>query len=151
MVEGIGCFNQISFHSRGREKLYLVRLQNPWGTKEWTGPFSDTCVLINYELLHDTSRTFLSPYFLQLSISFLHPQLLNLQVLIIYSRFRLHAISLSSFSGGLSMGRELSGRDFLYTCLSLTRLLSRSPEWANISESQREKLGLTFSDDGEFW
>ena len=56
-----------------------------------------------------------------------------------------------SFSGGLSMGRELSGRDFLYTCLSLTRLLSRSPEWANISESQREKLGLTFSDDGEFW
>ena len=27
---------------RGREKLYLVRLQNPWGAKEWTGPFSDT-------------------------------------------------------------------------------------------------------------
>ncbi len=26
---------------RGREKLYLVRLQNPWGEKEWTGPFGD--------------------------------------------------------------------------------------------------------------
>ena len=65
----------------------------------------------------------------------------------------MHALSLFLlyFSGGLSLGRELSGRDFLYTCLSLTRLLSRSPEWANISEGQREKLGLTFSDDGEFW
>ena len=35
-----------NFHFRGKEKLYLVRLQNPWGTKEWTGPFSDTCVLV---------------------------------------------------------------------------------------------------------
>lgn len=26
----------------GREKLALVRLQNPWGQKEWSGPFSDT-------------------------------------------------------------------------------------------------------------
>jgi calpain-5 len=24
-----------------RERMYLVRLQNPWGEKEWTGPFSD--------------------------------------------------------------------------------------------------------------
>merc|ERR1719414_210769 len=53
---------------KGREKLALIRLQNPWGQKEWSGPFSDT-----------------------------------------------------------------------------------SPEWANISEKQREKLGLTFNDDGEFW
>eukprot|EP00095_Tigriopus_kingsejongensis_P006591 maker-scaffold516_size150393-snap-gene-0.24 protein:Tk06591 transcript:maker-scaffold516_size150393-snap-gene-0.24-mRNA-1 annotation:"calpain t" len=26
---------------KGREKLYLVRLQNPWGKKEWSGPFGD--------------------------------------------------------------------------------------------------------------
>lgn len=26
---------------KGREKLYLVRLQNPWGEKEWNGPFGD--------------------------------------------------------------------------------------------------------------
>lgn len=26
-----------------------------------------------------------------------------------------------------------------------------SPEWDNISESEREKLGLTFDEDGEFW
>ncbi|XP_059080886.1 calpain-5-like isoform X2 [Tigriopus californicus] len=53
---------------KGREKLYLIRLQNPWGQKEWTGPFGD-----------------------------------------------------------------------------------KSPEWSNISEKEREKLGLTFDDDGEFW
>ena len=26
---------------RGREKIYMVRLRNPWGEKEWSGPFSD--------------------------------------------------------------------------------------------------------------
>ena len=27
----------------------------------------------------------------------------------------------------------------------------RSPEWNSISERDREKLGLVFNDDGEFW
>ena len=47
--------------------------------------------------------------------------------------------------------RDSITQAYLYSCSSLTRLLSRSPEWANISEKQREKLGLTFNDDGEFW
>lgn len=52
----------------GREKLSLVRLQNPWGAKEWTGSFGD-----------------------------------------------------------------------------------KSTEWNNVTEKEREKLGLTLGDDGEFW
>uniref|UniRef100_A0A0K2V2R8 Calpain catalytic domain-containing protein n=1 Tax=Lepeophtheirus salmonis TaxID=72036 RepID=A0A0K2V2R8_LEPSM len=51
-----------------KEKLFLVRLQNPWGEKEWNGAFSD-----------------------------------------------------------------------------------KSSEWANISNKEREKMGLTVGDDGEFW
>lgn len=26
---------------RGREKINMVRLRNPWGEKEWSGSFSD--------------------------------------------------------------------------------------------------------------
>lgn len=51
-----------------KKHLYLVRLQNPWGRKEWTGAFSD-----------------------------------------------------------------------------------KSPEWAGVSQKEKEKLGLTLKDDGEFW
>jgi hypothetical protein len=39
----------------------------------------------------------------------------------------------------------------LYNTSSLSRMLSRSPEWANVSEKDKEKLGLTLKDDGEFW
>ena len=85
-----------------------------------------------------------------------------------YCTFRLPIQSASSLVsngiGGGTYGKGKSGtssnnkcpRDsitqaYLYSCSSLTRLLSRSPEWANISEKEREKLGLTFNDDGEFW
>ncbi|KAL7632549.1 UNVERIFIED_CONTAM: hypothetical protein RMT77_017116 [Armadillidium vulgare] len=53
---------------KGREKIRMIRLKNPWGEKEWTGAFSD-----------------------------------------------------------------------------------RSSEWSKVTPAEREKLGLTFEDDGEFW
>jgi len=40
---------------------------------------------------------------------------------------------------------------FAYSTEHLLRLNSRSPEWAKISKSEKDKLGLTFEDDGEFW
>ncbi|GFU56267.1 calpain-5 [Nephila pilipes] len=51
-----------------KEKIYMIRMRNPWGQKEWTGPFSDG-----------------------------------------------------------------------------------SEEWEKISASERERIGLTFEEDGEFW
>ncbi|CAL4063652.1 unnamed protein product, partial [Meganyctiphanes norvegica] len=53
---------------RGKQKVRMVRLKNPWGEKEWTGAFSDG-----------------------------------------------------------------------------------SPEWSKVSAAERENLGLTFEEDGEFW
>lgn len=51
-----------------KEKIYMVRMRNPWGAKEWNGPFSDG-----------------------------------------------------------------------------------SEEWGKISDAERERIGLTFDEDGEFW
>ncbi|XP_042219812.1 calpain-5-like isoform X2 [Homarus americanus] len=53
------------------------------------------------------------------------------------------------WNGAFSDGKERSG--FVYTTSQLTKMYSRSPEWSKVSASEREKLGLTFEDDGEFW
>ncbi|XP_064113941.1 calpain-5-like isoform X4 [Macrobrachium nipponense] len=53
------------------------------------------------------------------------------------------------WNGAFSDGRKGSG--FVYTTSQLTKMYSRSPEWSKVSASEREKLGLTFEDDGEFW
>jgi hypothetical protein len=79
-----------------------------------------------------------------------------------YCTFRLPIQSASSLvSNGVGGGKDGKGKSgacsnnkfsrdsitqaYLYSCSSLTRLLSRSPEWANISDKEREKLGLTFN------
>jgi hypothetical protein len=41
---------------------------------------------------------------------------------------------------------RISMKELTIFCLSL-----RSPEWRYIPESEKEDLGLTFDDDGEFW
>jgi len=40
---------------------------------------------------------------------------------------------------------------YSYSTKQLLHLDSRSPEWNIISKSEKEKLGLTVEDDGEFW
>ena len=39
---------------------------------------------------------------------------------------------------------------YLLFCLTSLSHLSRSPEWEKIGQDQKEKIGLTFDDDGEF-
>ena len=34
---------------------------------------------------------------------------------------------------------------------SLSRMLTRSPEWSKLSSKEKAKLGLSLQDDGEFW
>lgn len=35
--------------------------------------------------------------------------------------------------------------------VKVCQLSFRSPEWQKISKDEREKIGLTFEEDGEFW
>ncbi|XP_050718946.1 calpain-5-like isoform X2 [Eriocheir sinensis] len=53
------------------------------------------------------------------------------------------------WNGAFSDGTERS--EFVYSTSQLTKMYSRSPEWSKVSASERQKLGLTFEDDGEFW
>ena len=52
---------------------------------------------------------------------------------------------------GSSRGTSSSQVIFVYSPEQLLRMNSRSPEWTKISNHEKEKLGLTFEDDGEFW
>jgi len=33
----------------------------------------------------------------------------------------------------------------------LDAVMCRSPEWSMVMKSDRDKIGLTFAEDGEFW
>ena len=57
-----------------------------------------------------------------------------------------------SFSvGPSSQGCTEGAACYAFPTSELIRLHSRSPEWQRISSAEREKLGLTFEEDGEFW
>lgn len=36
-------------------------------------------------------------------------------------------------------------------CVYYAYLCTRSEEWEKIDKASRDKIGLTFDDDGEFW
>lgn len=59
-------------------------------------------------------------------------------------------VTTTSVRGGRSVGSS-SSSEFAYTVEQCLQFNSRSPEWTRISKSEKEKLGLTFEDDGEFW
>lgn len=41
--------------------------------------------------------------------------------------------------------------NFLFAHINFFSTVYRSPEWRFIPESEKQELGLTFDDDGEFW
>lgn len=49
----IGETSLINFFSQ-KEKIYMIRMRNPWGQKEWNGPFSDGYVSkLNFTFMHN--------------------------------------------------------------------------------------------------
>ncbi|XP_049803377.1 calpain-5-like [Schistocerca nitens] len=48
-------------------------------------------------------------------------------------------------------GDARSNKEYAYTTSQLTRLLSSSPEWSKVRESERERMGLTLDYETEFW
>ncbi|XP_063244586.1 calpain-5-like isoform X2 [Bacillus rossius redtenbacheri] len=41
--------------------------------------------------------------------------------------------------------------EYAFSTSELSKLLSTNPEWAKVKDSQRERIGLTFNEEGEFW
>ncbi|XP_069692223.1 calpain-5-like isoform X2 [Periplaneta americana] len=54
-------------------------------------------------------------------------------------------------STGESKSNDVEEADYAYSTSQLTRLLSRNPEWSKIKDTERERLGLTLDQEGEFW
>ena len=64
---------------------------------------------------------------------------------------KVSSASTSTHGNASTSASDASGIGFAYTSEHLLQLNSRSVEWTKISKSEKEKLGLTFEDDGEFW
>ena len=57
----------------------------------------------------------------------------------------------STCNGYGSNNSNFRENNFNYSTSSLPRMLSRSPEWTQIPNKEKDRLGLTVKDDGEFW
>lgn len=49
------------------------------------------------------------------------------------------------------VSQKSSGSSYAYSAPMLARLLSRNPKWAQVKESEQQRMGLTFDHFGEFW
>ncbi|KPJ17644.1 Calpain-A [Papilio machaon] len=143
-------------------KIPLLRLRNPWGNEaEWNGPWSDKSPewrFIPESEKEELGLTFDDDGEFWMSFKdFPDPNILEAETPA--GLIRGHAYSVTRVK---YVDIETPGRAGKIPLLRLRNpwgneaewngpWSDKSPEWRFIPESEKEELGLTFDDDGEFW